>query len=249
MKEAILKANSQDKKFFHVQTKIQDNQQRLIKGFASTRFPDRVNDVVSPKALGDSMDLFMKNPVLLLDHDRTKPIGRIQDYAVNSDGLFVTAKVLTGTPTADAAWQEMEFGARSAFSIGFIPRVIDFAQESPTITELELLEISVVTIPANRESLFSIAKGFELGTDLRDKDPKTTGWGATMAQFTSIKNLIGANFSNLSTKDKIAIEGIVKELQNITQAEALQTKLLETIEAYKLQLKIEEAKAELAAFV
>ena len=50
-----------------------------------------------------------------------------------------------------------------SFSVGFRVKDGKYNREddSTTITEVELLEISVVSIPCNQESLFSIRKSFE----------------------------------------------------------------------------------------
>ena len=54
-------------------------------------------------------------------------------------------------------------GALKSFSVGFRVKdgKYDANNDSMTITEVELLEISVVSVPANQNSLFSVRKSFE----------------------------------------------------------------------------------------
>lgn len=45
-----------------------------IKGFASTPQVDRYDDIVQPIAFQNSMESYMKNPVVLLGHNSDKPL-------------------------------------------------------------------------------------------------------------------------------------------------------------------------------
>ena len=57
-------------------------------------------------------------------------------------------------------------GILSAFSIGFRMLEDEIVDEIRHITKLELYEVSIVSIPANREALFDISKGLKYGTDI-----------------------------------------------------------------------------------
>lgn len=245
MREIILKPKKQDQKQFHMEIKAQDSGKRQIKGFASTRFVDRMDEIVSPGALAGSMDIYMKSPVVLRDHDRSLVIGKTIDYQVVADGLFVTIEIMKGTEDADEAWAQIEFGALNAFSIGFIPKNIDLSGEYPVINDLELLEISVVSIPANRESLFSIAKAFELGTDMRDATPKKIGFDKTKAEMSAILRVIESNWIGLQTENKLYIETFLNSLHTIVKADQVRDEVSDSIERMKLELEIEEQKARL----
>lgn len=65
-----------------------------VKGFASTGDKDRYNDKVIPTAFTDSLPIFMKNPVMLLQHDDNKVIGKFTDTLVKSNGLEVVGDVM-----------------------------------------------------------------------------------------------------------------------------------------------------------
>jgi Phage head maturation protease len=54
-------------------------------------------------------------------------------------------------------------GALKSFSVGFRVKDASYDKNSDTffIKDLELLEISVVSVPANQDSLFSVRKSFE----------------------------------------------------------------------------------------
>ncbi len=151
-----------------------------IKGYASTKDLDRYNDVVEPKAFDGTVDVFMKAPVMLLQHDADKPIGRFEELTVDSKGLEVVGNVLYNE---NDCMKKIEDGVLGAFSIGYIPKKWEIHDEdgklvatergyepgcswedvwygntTRTIKELDLIEISVVSTPANPHAVFSLEK-------------------------------------------------------------------------------------------
>lgn len=137
-----------------------------IKGFASTPDIDRYDDIVNPAAFANAMTLYMKNPVVLLGHDANKVLGRVIEYNLTDKGLEVTAEL---TNDIDATFKNIMDKNLRGFSIGFICKgynVIDKDDRSiREITSLDLVEISVVSTPANASALFTMAKSFRLVLD------------------------------------------------------------------------------------
>lgn len=73
------------KSFFNFEFKsveIKDGKVK-IKGFASTPDIDRYNDIVDTKAFDSSIATYMKNPIILLQHDASKPIGKCIDFTLD----------------------------------------------------------------------------------------------------------------------------------------------------------------------
>jgi HK97 family phage prohead protease len=125
---------------------------------ASTGRVDRQRDRVSPK--GWSFDTFRKNPVILASHDAGAfPVAkaenvRVADNAVRLLGLFPPP----GTSRrSDEARALVNAGILRALSVGFR------ALASPTPNEFggydyatqELLEVSLVSLPANPDALIT----------------------------------------------------------------------------------------------
>lgn len=154
-----------------------------IKGYASTKDLDRYNDVVEPKAFDGTVDVFMKAPVMLLQHDADKPIGRFEELTVDSKWLEVVGNVLYNE---NDCMKKIEDGVLGAFSIGYIPKKWEIHNEdgklvatergyepgcswedvwygntTRTIKELDLIEISVVSTPANPHAVFSLEKSIK----------------------------------------------------------------------------------------
>lgn len=233
-KQVLLKKNSEDKKFFHCSLKTKDSKERLIRGFASTKFKDRHNDIVAPSAFPEAMDVYMKNPVILLGHDPDKPIGTAVEWQLTEDGLFITAKIAKGEEHADRAWKLIEQGVLKAFSIGFYILESEFDKEKDAfvINKLELAETSVVSIPANRESLFSVVKAAHAGDDMIDKNVANPNLVAIKEMDRSLKRLEQV-YPVLDTKFKIQIDEILFRLQNLCKDEE-KSSLIDEIEKTSL---------------
>jgi HK97 family phage prohead protease/HK97 family phage major capsid protein len=132
-----------------------------ITGHASTNDEDRMGDVIVSDAWKKSGALanYLKNPVVLAFHDMSQPIGKTTSHEVDSKGLKITAKI---SKTAENIIALIKEGILSAFSVGFSIKDADYDHESGIfiIKELELFEVSVVSIPANQNALFSVEKNF-----------------------------------------------------------------------------------------
>lgn len=131
-----------------------------IEGYASTKDKDRVKDIVEPTAFKNALDLYMTNPIVLLQHNADKPIGIVTDATIDSKGLYIKAKI---TEDTDWVFSKLKNKVLRAFSIGY--RIKDYEinevkddQGDVTgyeeiIKDLELFEISLVSIPANPYAL------------------------------------------------------------------------------------------------
>lgn len=134
-----------------------------IAGYANTAAKDRTGDIIQPEAWAKGVDNFRKNPVLLFQHKSDQPIGRISKIKVDKRGIFVEATISEAAERQYGTQTLIKDGALKSFSVGFRVKDHKYDRDSDTtvITDLELLEISVVSIPANQDSLFSIRKSFE----------------------------------------------------------------------------------------
>jgi len=134
-----------------------------IEGYASTNDMDRSGDVVPASVWTAGIKNFLKNPIILAQHDHSNPIGRMVEHKVTPLGLYVKARISAATEVYNLIKDEV----LTAFSIGF--RVIDAEYNATTelfvIKELELLEISVVSVPCNQNTLFSLSKAFNDADD------------------------------------------------------------------------------------
>lgn len=129
-----------------------------IVGIASTAKEDRQGESI--KQEGWDLKNFKKNPVLLASHQYQEfPIGKVTNVRVQDGNLTFKAIFSEATQKAKEAYQLVQEGILNTFSVGFIPREYD-AKNASIITKAELLEISLVAVPANPEAVV-IAKTME----------------------------------------------------------------------------------------
>ena len=130
-----------------------------IEGYASTQDTDRVGDVIPPKVWAAGMANYLKNPIILAYHDHDDPVGRMIEHRIDNNGLWIKARI----SAAAEIFSLVKDGVLTAFSVGF--RLKDAAYDSNTdqlvVKDLELIEISVVSVPANQNTLFSLSKAFD----------------------------------------------------------------------------------------
>lgn len=152
-----------------------------IEGYASTKDKDRGHDIVDPQAFKNALDLYMTNPIVLLQHNMEKPIGVVTEATIDDQGLYIKARI-----TQDVDWviSAIKNGVLRAFSIGYKIKDNQFLEEETSdgrnyaniIKDLELFEISVVSVPMNAYSLMkSIGDCFEL-KEVVAENAKTTDW-------------------------------------------------------------------------
>ncbi len=128
---------------------------------ASTNSVDRHGEVVDNN--GWELKAFKKNPVILWAHDHTEPaIGVSKKTWVEGVGkkakLMISPLLHDVTEKARAIKQLVEMGVINSLSVGFKPI------ESPdgvTFTKNELLEVSMVNVPANADAMMLAYKGLK----------------------------------------------------------------------------------------
>jgi HK97 family phage prohead protease len=148
---------------------------RQIKFTISTSGIDRENDRLS--ADGWSLKSYRKNPVVMFAHDyKQLPVARAVSITQQDGNLVSTAEFATAdlNPFADTVYRMIKGGFLNAVSVGFRPKKFksiqrDNGNQGFDFEEQELLEYSVVPIPANPDALVAAAKH---GIDLQP----ITGW-------------------------------------------------------------------------
>jgi len=123
-----------------------------IEGYASTTDVDRQGDIVPASVWEAGLKNYLRNPIILAQHDHDDPVGRMVQHRIDSSGLWIKARI----SAAAEIYNLVKDGVLTAFSVGF--RVLDAEYNAATelfvIKKLELVEISVVSVPANQNTLF-----------------------------------------------------------------------------------------------
>ena len=130
-----------------------------IRGFASTNHVDRAGDTILPTAWLRGLDNYNKNPIILFNHDYDDPIGKCTSINIVSNGLEIEAEI---SPSAEV-YNFVKEGILKTFSVGFSlnEAMYDDVNGGFIITDAELYEISIVSVPCNQEAVFSVAKSFD----------------------------------------------------------------------------------------
>jgi HK97 family phage prohead protease/HK97 family phage major capsid protein len=135
-----------------------------IEGYASTVDRDRQGDVIPMKAWNEGLHNYLKNPIILAYHNHQMPIGKMVEHKVTDQGLWIRAQIPS---EVGDVYKLIKKGILSAFSVGFRVRDADYDHTTETflVKDLELHEISVVSVPANQNTLFSLAKAFDTAAE------------------------------------------------------------------------------------
>jgi HK97 family phage prohead protease/HK97 family phage major capsid protein len=136
----------------------------FIEGYASTVDRDRQGDVIPMKAWNEGLHNYLKNPIILAYHNHQMPIGKMVEHKVTDQGLWIRAQIPS---EVGDVYKLIKKGILSAFSVGFRVRDADYDHTTETflVKDLELHEISVVSVPANQNTLFSLAKAFDTAAE------------------------------------------------------------------------------------
>jgi len=208
--------------------KAVEEDKRIIRGTATTPLPDRLGDIVEP------LGVKFKNPLPLLhQHDSTRPVGTVKFDKPTKDGITFEARlpeIAEPGPLkdrVDTAWGEIKAGLVRAVSIGF--RAVEYAfMDEGGIRYLasEIMELSLVTIPANTGATISEIKSIDhpllaaTGKEPRDDD-RPVPPGASGKSTKTVKSL--------APKEKPMAKTIAEQISAFEATRAAKAAELETI--------------------
>lgn len=147
-----------------LQLKFAPGDSGVLEGYASVFGPpaDRHGDIIAPGAFKASLasgDV----PLMLWSHDLSEPIGVWTDVREDSKGLRVTGRLTLETRRGAEAYALLKDGAPIAMSIGF--RAVAFKEQADggrLLTEIDLVEISLVTLPSASRARVTSVKSEEI---------------------------------------------------------------------------------------
>ncbi len=150
---------------------IVDKENKILAGVVgSSGTIDHHGESLNPN--GWSLNNYLRNPVILFGHDyKSLPIGKALKVWIEDGKLMFTIK-FADTPMGNEVFKLFEEEMLNAFSVGFIPMKWDETGEH-TFAEMELLELSVVTVPANPEALAKVKSVEEMIAKEVDEQPIT----------------------------------------------------------------------------
>ncbi len=146
-----------------------DPELRMLRGTATTPTPDRLGDIIEPLGVKFAPDL-----PLLWQHKADKPVGTVRFGKPTKNGIDFEARIEksdgvkseTLRERLDEAWESVKLGLVRAVSIGFRPMKdgYEFIKDGDggiRFTETEVMELSLVTIPANSDATINQIKSVD----------------------------------------------------------------------------------------
>lgn len=179
---------------------------------------DSYGDIVVKGAFEKTLSEYDKRkslPSLLWQHRQDQPIGVYTDMKEDDNGLYVEGQLLVDSVSqAKEAHALMSAGAVRGLSIGYALRSAEAYDYDPEkdvflLKEIDLYEVSVVTIPANDEARVDTVKSmFMKGQKPYRKDVER-----------AIRDMFGCSVSQAK---RFMAEGMSAFVQDDEQAEALE---------------------------
>ena len=153
--------------------RLLDEEAGIISAVVSTEDVDRDGDIIRQE--GWDLTHFSAHPILLSSHNYrglTNQIGEWTRMTVEDNQLVGRAQYYIGEGNEEADWGfKLATKGRAAFSVGFVPDM-SMAKQIEANGNLsyeykgqELLEVSQVTVPSNRQALQAL-KGMSLHPDV-----------------------------------------------------------------------------------
>lgn len=220
----------------------------VIQGYANTSDKDRVGDVVFPSAFEKSLPTYMSNPVLLANHDWNDPCGVVTHAEIQDKGLYIEAKISATRPDIKTLIRE---GVLRTFSIGYNELDADFDEPTQTkfIKALELLEISIVTVPANAAALFREVGANQPKDAAKETDAPKPQAEAPKAAPKGETKVCDESKSTLTAESFKALTGFIADVQDALGEEKLDATEVDACIAHFTKCEEVMTKAELLAIL
>ena len=162
---------------FHIRSI--DEKNRIIEGFASTPDVDSYEEIVEPRAFADTLDQYLRNPIVSWDHNWWDPVGWTKEAEIQEGGLWVKIQIALADeiPKVRETWARVLHKLVRSMSIGFDGRYTpEFGHWNDQTdvwhwTKLILREIAIVSIPACPGATFDLAK--RVGTKVQTRGKRT----------------------------------------------------------------------------
>lgn len=172
----------------------------VFKGYASIfNYVDAHGDVVCKGAFLRSLDRWQKKgawPKMLWQHAHDQVVGVWTNMREDESGLFVEGKLLLDVEKAREAYALLQSKAIDNLSIGFrVKQSIPGRFGTRDVTylhEIDLMEVSLVTFPANEEARILSVKSddFSMRPEEKNpimKDPESIMWGIMRCPMSAIR--------------------------------------------------------------
>ncbi|UWQ16149.1 HK97 family phage prohead protease [Jannaschia sp. M317] len=180
-----------------------------FEGYGSTfgGEPDSHGDIIAPGAYADSL-ASGKMPKMFWQHDSREPIGRWTEAAEDGKGLLLKGRLNTQVQRGREAYELLKAGDIDGLSIGY--RIVEYTRNTDDDTwlleKLDLIEVSVVSVPANDNATITNIKAARAALELKDR--LAAGERLTEREFEQLlKGSLGLSNSQAERAARIHLKG------------------------------------------
>lgn len=163
-----------------------------FKGYGSVfGVRDSDSDILVKGAFHKSLSAWSekgKNPPMLWQHSQKDPIGYYSVMREDDGGLYVEGNILLDVQKGKEAYALLKNGVVTGLSIGFMTKDSEYDSRTKArmIKEVELFEVSLVTMPANDAARVSFVKAADGIASPRDLEAYLRAGGYSQRQAKSI---------------------------------------------------------------
>ncbi|MDB6060519.1 MAG: 32, APCd [Verrucomicrobiaceae bacterium] len=204
---------------------IRSQPQGRIDGYASVfGGVDSYGDTIAPGAYAQSLAAYRASgnaPAMLWSHQMDAPIGRWLALKEDARGLRVEGQLNLKTDAGVQAFEHLRAGDISGLSIGF--RVAKGGSETVNgvnvLTEIDLMEISVVALPADSGARVTSVKQIQpiKPTTKRDLEKALHALGYSRREATQIVTRGFTDFDAFEALEAEKLANIVGALKSATK--------------------------------
>lgn len=142
-------------KLFQTKAASVDEAAHTVQFVISDDSVDRYGEIVDQSTW--DLKSYMKNPIVAWGHDTSEPeniLGTSIEITPDGHRTIATLKFDTDiNPKALMVFQQIVRGTLRCVSVGFMNHTFEYENDIPVLKDNELLEISVVPIPANANAI------------------------------------------------------------------------------------------------
>lgn len=156
--------NKKVRKLFNITVKSIDEEKRQASFVFSDDSIDRYGEKVDQS--WDTKN-YEKNPVVLWGHDPSlaeNVIGSAVELQIDQGGKSILTAQFDDDEHSSLIFNKIKKGILRTVSAGFIPHTVEYEDDVPVLKDNELLEVSVVAIPANPNAVALGVKAGEINT-------------------------------------------------------------------------------------
>ena len=209
-----------------------DSQSRTISGQIVT-WGEQGNTSAGPTIFAADSIKFNKGIKLLLEHDRTRPIGKLIAHEVTDTGIVATFKIAETTAGNDAL-VEASTGMRDGFSVGVKVDAWDNQEGVMVISKSSIVETSLVTDPAIDSARVAQVAATENSApqEVADANPQSEGEqvsDTTVPEAPAVTEAVEATSVEAAVSHKPAFYATPRINTNLTAGQLLEANIKATM--------------------